>query len=434
MRYIVGLGALAILALVAWAFPPGASTQEPLLSGGFMSFVAGWMFITIPLAFTVAILAGAWLAFSAGMAKMSKAQHPKVPERLTVTYSPHQRTLPTPAALPAPAIDVTPPALDVPSFSALLDRGMVARGQPLILGYTQQGMLTGSWRDLYSSAIAGLSGSGKTSTVRLLACQSAVHGAKFVVIDPHADAGDESLAATLGPLQASMLCEPADTERSIRDAARLVQTRMEARLHGDRDRTPLLLCIDEFTRLMRSPALAPQLAGLVEAIGQEGRKVGIFAMLSGQIWTSERSGGSALRDSLASVYCHRLRRNQARLLLSTEEARQAEALGVGEALLLRTSGECERVALPLATAPDVERVGALLAMPAQPSRNGRAIEDSPSGRPTPTAKEAQVISMLQSGATMPEVVKALYGETGKAYTDGVRDVSRIVGQALRHHT
>jgi hypothetical protein len=83
-------------------------------------------------------------------------------------------------------------------------------------------------------------------------------------------------------------------------------------------------------------------------------------MLSGQIWTADCSGGSALRDSLASVYCHRLRRNQARLLLSPDEARMAESLDTGQELLLRTNDDVEQVALPLATAGDVERVGRLL--------------------------------------------------------------------------
>ncbi len=293
MRYIFGLGALLIFGFIAWLIPPDPSPADPLLGHGYLSFLAGWMLLTIPLGITAAIVAGLWIAFSTGMAKMHKAQHPKVPKNqsLSVSYAPRElRSFPAQTALPAPqpTIDVTP-SVDVPSFAQLLDRGLIAPDRPLILGYTNSGMLTGSWRDLYSSAIAGLTGSGKTSTLRLLACQSAVLGARFVVIDPHADAGDESLAATLGPLHASMLCEPADTERSIRDAANLVRMRLDARLRGDKDRTPLLLCIDEFTRLMRSPALAAELTGLVEAIGQEGRKVGIFALLSGQIWRADAS-------------------------------------------------------------------------------------------------------------------------------------------------
>jgi hypothetical protein len=430
MRYLVGLGALAILALIAWAFPPGASSSEPLLSGGFVGFVAGWMFITIPLALTLGALGGAWLLFCTGIAKVERARRPKVPKSVSVTYSPHQRNGPI-GPLPAPQIDVTPAALDVPSFSALLDRGMVASGQPLILGYTQQGMLTGSWKDLYSAAVAGLSGSGKTSTLRFLACQSALHGARFVVIDPHADAGSESLAATLAPLEAAMVCAPAGAQHSIIHAARLIQSHLDARLRGNPDRTRLILAVDEFTVLMRHAAIAAELGPVMENIGQQGRKVGIFCLASGQVWTADRTAGSALRDSLASCYVHRLRRNQARLLLSTEEARQAEALSVGEALLLRTSGEIERVSLPLATAGDVERVGNLLATGGKPAQ---PVIASASQRPIRSPKEAQVLTMLAGGATVPDVVRELYGDTGRAYSDGVKDVSRIVGQALRQHT
>ena len=241
-----------------------------------------------------------------------------------MSYSPHNRGYPTAPALPAPqhpTIDVTPTAVDVPSFSALLDRGMIAAGQPLILGYTERGVLTGSWKDLYSAAVAGLSGSGKTSTLRFLAAQSALHGARFVVIDPHADAGIESLTETLHPLTPSMLCEPANNAASIIDAARLVQTQLDARLRGHPERTPLIVCVDEFSTLVRDDRIANPLGELLESIAQQGRKVHIFALIAGHIWTGSRTHGTPLRDSLAACYVHRLRRQQARMLLSTDEAR-----------------------------------------------------------------------------------------------------------------
>ena len=71
-----------------------------------------------------------------------------------------------------------------------------------------------------------------------------------------------------------------------------------------------------------------ELAELLERIAQEYRKRFVFVCGSGQIWTAARTS-SELRDSFASAICHRMKRNQARLLLPTEEAATVERLVTG---------------------------------------------------------------------------------------------------------
>jgi hypothetical protein len=122
-----------------------------------------------------------------------------------------------------------------------------------------------------------------------------------------------------------------------------------------------VIAADEFTSLMRGD-LAEPLAALIERIAQEGRKVLCFALVSGQVWTAERTGGSALRDSLASCYVHRMKRRQANHLLQLgDELPETLNLATGHALLYRTSGELIEVTIPNTTAGDVERVASLLA-------------------------------------------------------------------------
>jgi hypothetical protein len=324
----------------------------------------------------------------------------------------------------------------MPSFAQLLDRGLVGAGQPLILGYTDSGPLTGSWKDLYSSAVAGIPGSGKTTTVRFLAAQAALHGARFAILDPHADTGDESLAATLEPLQPVMLCEPAMHERDMLTVAKLMQSQLDARLQGNADRTPILLAIDEYTRVMRS-SIATQISGLVEAIAQEGRNVGIFCTLSGQSWTHDCAGGTPLWDSLASCYVHRLRRNQARLLLSTEEARLAETLEPGRALLLRTNGECEPVAVPCTTGFDVVRVGALLVSTLNSPRNQIATAADASASASESAtmlspEAARIVDMFRQGNDVAAIVKTIWpdAQTGARYQQRSAEVQSILRDYL----
>lgn len=128
-------------------------------------------------------------------------------------------------------------------------------------------------------------------------------------------ADDDSLASTLAPLSSMFLCAPATNARAMLSSVQLVAETLDRRLRNtSSERWPLILAADEFTNLMRGE-LAEPLAALIERIAQEGRKVLVFALVSGQVWTAERTGGSALRDSLASCYVHCMKRRQANHLL-----------------------------------------------------------------------------------------------------------------------
>jgi hypothetical protein len=91
----------------------------------------------------------------------------------TITYSPHVTSKPIPGdTAPEPIAAPIP----VPTFADLLADGQVGSGQPLILGYGSTGAIYGDWRDLYSTGIGGISGSGKSWTAAYLIGQSALHG------------------------------------------------------------------------------------------------------------------------------------------------------------------------------------------------------------------------------------------------------------------
>ena len=137
MRYLLGVGALAIIGFVAWVYPPDTPAAEPLVSHGFIGFVAGWTLLLIPASLTLVVITGCAVWLGSTYAKIAKAQRTKWSKQVSVSYSPHHRSFPAAAALPVPqpTIDVTP-AVDVPSFAQLLDRGVIAPDRPLVLGYT----------------------------------------------------------------------------------------------------------------------------------------------------------------------------------------------------------------------------------------------------------------------------------------------------------
>lgn len=285
----------------------------------------------------------------------------------SLTYSPHSAPrldyrADAGRAAVLPADEPTGQLGTVPSFSELLSQGRIGRGNPMLLGFDGEtgAAVEGSWLDLYSCAVGGLSGSGKSWTACFLAAQAALYGSRIVLLDPHAE-NAESLTARLGPMASRFVCAPASTPAEMLAAVKLAAGELERRKAGRRG-DPWLIIADEFSALQRG-ALAEPLAALVEGLGQEGRKLGLYGLVCGQVWTATRAGGSELRDSLASAYVHRLRPAQARYLTGlTADDLPSDLLELpaGGAYLLSTAGELRRVTIPQMAPDDVARVAQLL--------------------------------------------------------------------------
>jgi hypothetical protein len=405
--------------------------------------------LPVPVADLGDLAAGALQGYHA--ARVAEASRAVVAPH-TITYAPHL----TGAALAAPVLpgDVAEVAGDVPSFAALLDLGRVGRGNPMLLGFDSStgAAVDGSWLDLYSCAVGGLSGSGKSWTAAFLAGQAALWGTRFVVLDPHA-ANAESLASRLAPLRSRFVCDLAESPREMKEAVGLVVEELGRRKSGGRGE-PWLFLVDEFSALQRGELAAP-LGDLVEALGQEGRKLGLYAMVCGQVWTAARAGGSELRDSLASAYVHRLRPSQARYLTGLTAAElpgDLLHLPPGSAYLLNTAGDLRRVAIPRMGAGDLARVAELVGAPsAAPSAapsGPRSMGFRPGARevarevgdasPLPgrqdgeswTAEEARIVALLAAGKSPGEVARDLAGGAsgGRAYTEAARKVAQVVAR------
>jgi hypothetical protein len=375
--------------------------------------------------------------YAGGIAQIEAARRPNVP----VTFAPHISSRSADIALPEPVQALTA-AVEVPTFAALLDRGRVGKGNPLILGFDESdnSEISGTWLDLYSTAIGGLPGSGKTTSQRFLACQTALQGAKFAIIDPHAGAASDSLAATLAPLSSAFVCEPASDDKAILEVVRYVADVGQRRISGkDSDTTPLILWADELTALLGRSTVADELAELLERVAQEYRKRFVFVCGSGQIWTAARTT-SELRDSFASVLCHRMKRSQARMLLPTEEASQVERLATGHAVLWRTSGATSTIAIPNTTATDVARVAQLLT-DNQPTMERVSVrlqsevnQTVASGTAAPqSAETARIVGLFMDGHDAGAIVQQIYGlnsRGGQPYMRRLSEVQAAIRSAL----
>lgn len=278
----------------------------------------------------------------------------------TIHYAPHYARVDAPAAAAIEAHDDAPGVASVapPDFWSLYHTGALpASGFLMGFDLDDRHPVTADWRKLYSALIGGQSGSGKSTLVRSILAQSALQGGRFVVIDPHAGSGDESLAESLQPLRRLMLCEPASSDDQIRDALAYVTSVGRARLAGkDTDRSPLILVVDELTGLLTRGHVADELLAALGLIAQETRKVGVYALAIGQQFSSQTMQTS-VRNSFVSFLSCRARRDVARVQSGSNEfGKLAEGMTTGQAVWMTPQGEIECVAVPNTTQHHLELV------------------------------------------------------------------------------
>lgn len=196
-------------------------------------------------------------------------------------------------------------------FVAGIIQQAIARGE-MILGYVDGELFYGTWKKVGSCAIGGVSGSGKTTTVRFLLFQAMMlDNAKFIMIDPAINDPEESLAAQFIRFKHIHLMPPCglDEEAIMQRLMWLINEfthRQQLGIKGP----PIFLIIDEFNQLMRHlKNVRDDLVALLLDIAQSGRKFGIFVILIGQRWSDRDLGGSGIgaqiRDSLAAFMAHR---------------------------------------------------------------------------------------------------------------------------------
>lgn len=272
-------------------------------------------------------------------------------------YAPHMIDKRPVAELPAPEEQ---PAANVPTqdiwqlwtAGALPDNGFLM-GHNLLTGDP----VLADWFQLYSALVGGMSGSGKSTLIRSVLIQSALQGGRFVVLDRHYGAGEESLGASLQPLRSLMLCDVAASENQMVDSLRWVLDIGRRRTSGqDSDKSPLVLVVDETTAMFQRSNVADDLGTVLAEIAQETRKVGVYALCIGQNFHSKIMP-TTIRNSFASFISCRARADVARVMSGDGEfGRQAAALHTGQAVWLNANGDMTRIAVPNATQKHIELV------------------------------------------------------------------------------
>jgi hypothetical protein len=300
----------------------------------------------------------------------SQRTHPNVPH--SITYSPHQSYQNRSDIQTMGGADVPQLMAPAADFWKLFHADQLP-GNGFLLGFDLESNqpVIADWRRLYSALVGGQSGTGKSTLIRCLLAQAALQGASFVVVDPHMDAGDESLAHSLKPLQRLMLTAPAGSDDQIRGALNFVSGVVRDRLSGkDANRQPLVLVVDELTGLLSRSAVKDELIDTLGLITHESRKVGVYAFGIGQNFSGSLFP-TEVRNCFVSMLSCRTRRDVARVMSGSNEFGKAvESLTTGQTVWMTPQGDMHRLSVPNTTQHHLE----LLAR--QLEANGAFVVDS----------------------------------------------------------
>lgn len=238
--------------------------------------------------------------------------------------------------------------IPIPTVAELLKEGVLGTND-LLLGYTVSGSPHwGSWSDVRTFAIAGKGRSGKTVTMFFLIIQVILNGGVVWVADPHYRK-KSSITALLKPLESAVRF--AGTSDEIGEMVNDYIDKMESRVSGnDRDETPVLLVIDEYTLLAEENERAQD---AVVACAQQYAGYGGYAMIAGHEWTGNGKKLVKMRRALHAKFVHRLDEGYAKYLLnSSKHAKIAEKLRTGNNFFQDTEGEIHELRTPLGTVED----------------------------------------------------------------------------------
>lgn len=368
----------------------------------------------------------------------------------------HYHNQPTVNGADPAALQMTVAANAPMSFSQLYSAGQLpATG--FLMGYdvATNEPVTADWKKLYSALIGGQSGSGKSTLIRSILAQAALQGGKFVVVDPHYGAGDESLGASLKPLQGRMMGAIAHDDKTMTTALEMVKRIGERRIAGiDKSKSPIILIVDEVTALLQRSNIAQLLSDVLGQISQETRKVGVFALCIGQNFDG-RIMDTTVRNSFVSFVSCRARRDVARIMTGNPEfGKMANDLTIGQAVWMTPGGEVVTLQVPNCTTADVEMVAgkgfSVVSNGIAPTTGNLALpKDFPSasqGLPDNQCDELEVLknnagsatealqsdaeavrNLVKLGYSQKEIIKELWQvDGGRKYNEAVERYTAIL--------
>jgi hypothetical protein len=335
-------------------------------------------------------------------------------------------------ALPAGRDDL---AVRIPTFAQLLQAWQPTR-QQMLLGIDPQGSpVHCALEDLLSTGIIGRPRTGKSTLLRFIYLQCRLIGAQVVVWDLHL-----TVAGDLPGAQA--FTELGEINQSAEQMCVTLDRRIKSRNYNAQ---PIMIMADEFN------LLAPNSAEVTEAMGRiilEGRKVNMFAMLSGQGLPATLFGGSTARDALSSRFVLHTTTRQAQMVgLDREYVPLVVDLKPGMAIVdgpidptilsIPNTTEADLLTLLPASKAASQAASAMVSGPlpadfqmvSQEAENTAEIKIEES---VEVGKDALIRDLLLQGKSQREIIAEVYGQSGgRGYQEAARELNDILRRLVK---
>jgi hypothetical protein len=236
-----------------------------------------------------------------------------------------------------------------PAFSSLISQ--IKPGH-LFLAQGATAPIWGDITDLLSTLDVGRPGTGKSTLLRMVCGQVLLIGGRPIIMDPH--------GSILDDLGSEFECaeSPEDISSYAGALDGWLTKRLQERRAGRADFKPTLLLVDEMPIISE---MSPDALPAIRRVVLEGRKVGMYALISGQGVPSSILGGTLVRDAMASRYVFCTSPQQARMAgIENETAKSMMAIledaGPGKAVLATSNRRPEIVAIPDTTTDDIRAI------------------------------------------------------------------------------
>lgn len=221
----------------------------------------------------------------------------------------------------------------VPDFFSLWQNDKLPKSGKILLGYNDATgeAVTSSFGEMYSSLVGGQPRSGKSTFVRFLIVQALLQGGKFVVIDPHADAGEDSLAGSFEAIGHKLYIPIAKNVQEQLNTIATVKQEIEDRIKGKKAADfDLIFITDETGQLLSDINTAKPMTELLNLIVNQAGKARVFALCIGQNWHSQ-TVSTVIRNSFISFFSTFSRKDVAKMMSGDVAfAEAADTLKVGQ--------------------------------------------------------------------------------------------------------
>lgn len=281
----------------------------------------------------------------------------------------------------------------IPDFFSLWQNDKLPKDGKILLGFNAANgePVISSFGEMYSTLIGGQPRSGKSTFVRFLIVQALLQGGKFVVIDPHVDAGQDSLAGSFEVISSKLYAPIARNTQDQLNLIELVKQEIKDRLTGKKKADfDLIFITDETGQMLSDPNTGKPLEELLGIIVNQAGKARVYAISIGQNFHS-RIVSTVVRNSYISIVSTFSRKEVARMLSGDQNfAELAETLQVGQIVLYKRH-ESMIINVPNVTSRHV----GLIAMEKQMLTSGKVIDAEYSVIPATQSRKVEERYPLQ---------------------------------------